>query len=113
MATGQANGGLWLSAAELAAERGVSRSAITQNLRRWAERGAPVATRRRGRELLVNVAAYDAKHGSVADQLRVQDEVARRARRRASPKPARAAKRQPPGDDPILAKEQARKMRYE
>jgi hypothetical protein len=71
MATGQANGGgggLWISAAELAVERGVSRSAITQNLRRWAQRGAPVATRRRGRELLVNVAAYDAKHGNVATQ---------------------------------------------
>jgi biotin operon repressor len=81
MTTVKADGGLWISARELAAERGISRAAVTQNLRRWAERGAPVATKWRGRVLLVNAREYDTRHRTVADQVRVQAEAVRRALR--------------------------------
>jgi|GEM_PF-1068879 len=51
--------GLWLPLGEIARRRGISKQAISKRLAHLVARGAAVPTRRHGRRLLINVAAFD------------------------------------------------------
>ncbi|WP_454683984.1 hypothetical protein [Ancylobacter moscoviensis] len=93
------NDGLWLSLTDLAQARGVSKPAISQNLRKWKERGVDIPTRMEGRTLLINVAAYDAARGEVGNPAYGQE-------------PERDEPPVKPGTDPVFAREQAREKAY-
>jgi hypothetical protein len=88
--------GLWLPLSELARARNISKQVISKNLKRWGERGHAVATRKRGKELLVNVAEYDVARGNVGD-------LARQA----------AQETRAQGESSSYTSEQRRKMGYE
>lgn len=93
--------GLWLSVSALAAERGVSKQGISKQLERWAKAGSPVATRRDGRALLVNVAEYDSRRGDLVDLAKVQGD---RTKKKADSSDSA---------DPTYTREQARRMGYQ
>jgi DNA-binding Lrp family transcriptional regulator len=97
-----APGGLWLSISALAEARGVSKQVVSKNLKRWAAAGAQVSMRRQGKALLVNVAEYDRAHGELTDLAREQGAQTKRA----LTEPAA-------GEDPVFAREQARKAAYD
>jgi hypothetical protein len=59
MSDDDADFGLWLSLGEIARRRGISKQAISKRLARLVAHGAAVPTRRHGRRLLINVAAFD------------------------------------------------------
>lgn len=100
MADQSVNDGLWLSLTELAQLRGVSKPAISQNLKNWKARGVDVATRMEGRTLLINVAEYDTARGEVGHSAFTQE-------------PEREeTKGSPPPSDPVFAREQAREKGY-
>jgi hypothetical protein len=91
--------GYWLTISGLAAERRVSKQAISKNIRRWAALGTPVSTRRKGRQVMVNVAEYDARKGEVGDLGR---ELGEQTKKTADV-----------GTDPVYTREQARSKGYE
>lgn len=93
------NDGLWLSLTDLAQARGVSKPAISQNLRKWKDRGVTIPTRMEGRTLLINVAAYDAARGEVGNPAYGQE-------------PERDEPGTKPGTDPVFSREQAREKAY-
>lgn len=99
MADQSVNDGLWLSLTDLASARRVSKPAISQNLKKWKERGVDVATRMEGRTLLINVAAYDAARGEVGSAAYGQE-------------PERDEPAAKSGTDPVFAREQAREKAY-
>jgi biotin operon repressor len=94
--------GLWLSLGDLAAARGVSKQAISKNLKDWAGRGIVVATRMAGRSLLVNVAQYDRARGEVGHTVRDQQP----GEELPAPRGGTAS------NDPVFAREQAREKAY-
>lgn len=94
------NDGLWLSLTELAQLRGVSKPAISQNLKNWKARGVEVATRMEGRALLINVAHYDMARGEAGNVAFAQEPEA------VEPKLPGAS------TDPVFAREQAREKGY-
>lgn len=61
--------GLWLSVAELARLKNLSRQSVHERVRRLVEAGA-LATRGEGRSLRVNLAQYDLAIGSTGDAAR-------------------------------------------
>ena len=91
--------GFWLSMTDLAKARGVSKPAISQNLRDWRGRGIMVATRKEGRQLLINVAEYDQARGEVGNQAYAQE-------------PEREDAPRAPSADPVFSREQAREKGY-
>lgn len=91
--------GLWLSVSQLAAERGVSKQAVSKNIKRWAANGTPVTARRSGRSLIVNVAEYDRLKGEVGDQAHELAVETKKAEARST--------------DPTYGREQARRAAYE
>jgi hypothetical protein len=91
--------GYWLTMSALAAQRGVSKQAISKNLKRWADLGTPVSTRGEGRKVMVNVAEYDARKGEIGDLGR---ELGEQTKKIADV-----------GSDPVYAREQARAKAYE
>lgn len=99
MADQTVNDGLWLSLTDLAQARGVSKPAISQNLRKWKERGVAIPTRMEGRTLLINVAAYDAARGEVGSAAYAQE-------------PEKDEPAPKTGTDPVFAREQAREKAY-
>jgi hypothetical protein len=101
----RAKRGNWLTVAEVAAARDVSRPAVRQALKTLAARGSPVKTARRGATLLINIDDYDTKRGGALVAHRVIGEATKRR--------ARASIAELAGDHPVMAREQARKMRYE
>lgn len=84
----------------LAKAKGVSKQAVSKNLERWAAAGRPVATRKDGRSVLVNVAEYDTAKAEVGDPVHLLTEE---------------RKREPGNEpsDPTLAREQARRAGYD
>lgn len=93
--------GLWLSLGDLAARKGVSKQAVSKNLKDWKARGVVVSTRTEGRALLVNVAEYDRARGEVGHVVRDQEPE----------EPAPSSPRGT-GKDPVFAVEQAREKAY-
>lgn len=94
----QVDCGLWLSVSALAEQQGVSKQAISKNIKRWSEQGVEIATRRSGREILVSVAQYDrarGEHGTLSNQ---QSET---------------TKREANLSDPVYTREKARTAAYE
>jgi hypothetical protein len=91
--------GYWLTISALAAQKGVSKQAISKNLKRWADLGTPVSTRREGRTLMVNVAEYDACKGEIGDLGRELGEQTKKAAEVET--------------DPVYTREQARAKAYE
>jgi biotin operon repressor len=91
--------GFWLSMTDLAKARGVSKPAISQNLRDWRSRGIEVSTRKDGRQLLINVAEYDAARGEVGNQSYTQEAERDEPQSKVS-------------TDPVFAREQAREKGY-
>jgi hypothetical protein len=73
-----ADSGLWLSLSEIARRRGISKQAISKRLARLVARGAAVPTCRRGRLLLINIAAFDCALGE--DSFLPQTQAAATAR---------------------------------
>lgn len=78
-------GGVWVTCAELARRRGVSRAAITKRVDQL-EREGRVATRRAGRSREVELASFDRAIGETGDALREQ--AAETARRTAAASPS-------------------------
>jgi len=91
--------GYWLTMSVLAAQKGVSKQAISKNLQRWADLGTPVSTRREGRTMMVNVAEYDARKGEIGHLGRELGEQTKKAA--------------DVGTDPVYTREQARAKAYE
>lgn len=60
------DGGLWITVAELAQRKGVSRQTAAERVNRLEDEGR-IATRREGRSRLVDLAAYDRAVGVVGD----------------------------------------------
>lgn len=60
------DGGLWITVAELAQRKGVSRQTAAERVNRLEEEGR-ISTRREGRSRLVELAAYDRAVGAVGD----------------------------------------------
>jgi hypothetical protein len=90
--------GVWLSVSELASARGVSKQNISATLKRWADAGVPVTTRRQGRETLVNVVEFDRRRG---DQTDLGRQLSQQTRKIAG------------ADHPVYAREQALRARYD
>jgi hypothetical protein len=93
--------GHWLSVSNLAERCGVTKQAISQNLKRWTSLGSPVATRRAGRVLLINVAHYDLRKGELGNLGR---ELGERTKKGGT---------EETGSDPNYTREQARAKGYE
>ena len=64
-------GGVWITCAELANRKGVSRQAVAKRVSQL-ERDGKIATRREGKNRLVDLAAYDRAVGEVGDAIREQ-----------------------------------------
>jgi hypothetical protein len=69
---------LWLSLGEIARRRGISKQAVSKRLARLVARGAAVPTRRRGRLLLIHVAAFDRALGDDSFPQQAQAAATRR-----------------------------------
>lgn len=96
-----------MSISDLARERKVSKQVISKNLKRWADAGRTVPTRKDGKSLLIKVAEYDAARGEVGDLARQMGE--------ATKKGVPADDPPPPDQDgqPVYTREQARAKQYE
>lgn len=60
------DGGLWITVAELAQRKGLTRQTVAERVNRLEEEGR-ISTRREGRSRLVELAAYDRAVGVVGD----------------------------------------------
>jgi DNA-binding transcriptional ArsR family regulator len=60
------DGGLWITVAELAHRKGLTRQTVAERVNRLEEEGR-ISTRREGRSRLVELAAYDRAVGAVGD----------------------------------------------
>jgi DNA-binding transcriptional ArsR family regulator len=60
------DGGLWITVAELAQRKGLTRQTVAERVNRLEEEGR-ISTRREGRSRLVELAAYDRAVGAVGD----------------------------------------------
>jgi len=84
-------GGIWISCAELARRRNVSRPAISKRVAQLVEAGK-IETRREGRSLLVELASFDRAVGETGDAFKEQAADTARARREpTAPAPMRDA----------------------
>jgi len=92
--------GLWLPLGEIASRRGVTKQAMSKRLARLVARGAAVPTRRRGRRLLVDVAALD--HALGDDSLAPQERAAATVRRMLAEEPPPLATPAPMGGKTII-----------
>lgn len=95
-----------MSISELARERKVSKQVISKNLRRWADAGRAVPTRKEGKSLLIKVAEYDAARGEVGDLARQMGEATKKSSIADDPTPQGQ-------DGPLYTREQARAKQYE
>ena len=93
----------WLTISGLALERGVDKSAMSRRVARL-ERLGHLSTRAQGKAKLVNVADFDRATALTVDAVRELNG------RRATGPPFGAGLN---GDDPVLAKEQARRASYD
>jgi biotin operon repressor len=64
-------GGVWISCAELARRRGVSRAAVSKRIAQLVEAGK-IETRRDGRSLMVELASFDRAVGETGDAVKEQ-----------------------------------------
>ncbi len=64
-------GGVWITCAELARRRGVSRAAISKRVGQLVEAGK-IDTRREGKSLLVKLASFDRAIGETGDAVKEQ-----------------------------------------
>ena len=99
-----ASAGLWLSVSDLASGKNVTRQAISLRVKRLSQSGMIHTRAGKGREVLVNVAEYDRATQQTTDLVRATNGGA---------KPAAAAVSQPVNEDPVLAREQARRTAYQ
>ena len=76
--TGTADGGVWLTIAELARRKGVSKQAATKRVNRLVEEGR-LTVRAHGRNRLVELATYDRIVGQVGDGFKEQAAITSRA----------------------------------
>lgn len=75
-------GGVWISCAELAKRRGVSRAAISKRVSLLADAGK-IDTKREGRSLLVELASFDRAIGETGDAVKEQAAASRKETARA------------------------------
>lgn len=75
-------GGVWVTCAELASRKGVSRQAASKRVSQL-ERDGKIQTRREGKNRLVDLVAYDRAVGEVGDAIKEQSAAA--AREKATP----------------------------
>jgi len=71
-------GGVWVTCAELATRKGVSRQAVAKRVSQL-ERDGKIHTRREGKNRLVELAAYDRAVGEVGDAVKEQSAAAARS----------------------------------
>lgn len=84
-------GGVWITCAELARRRGVSRAAITKRVDQL-DRDGKVSTRRDGKSRLVELASFDRAVGETGDAVKEQAaDTAATARKAAASVPMRDA----------------------
>lgn len=76
--------GIWLTCADLAQRRGISRQAATKRVDQL-ERDGKLTTRREGRSRLVDLAAFDRAVGETGDAFREQSAETAREQRAATP----------------------------
>jgi DNA-binding MarR family transcriptional regulator len=99
--------GLWVSVSDLAARKGVTKQTIAEKVSKL-EAGGLLETRPgKGRTKLVNLAAYDRAIGSTGDAVREMAAATKAAMQ------APAAPTVTDGSEPVLAKEQARRLAYQ
>lgn len=103
---GAGRDGLWVSVSDLAARKGVTKQTIAEKVARLEAQGLLSTRPGKGRAKLVNLAEFDRAIGETGDAIR---EMAAASARTSTPvvQPA------PDGADPILAKEQARRVAYQ
>lgn len=77
-------GGVWVTCAELARRRGVSRAAITKRVDALAKEGK-IDTRRDGKSRLVELASFDRAVGETGDAVKEQAAETRKATEPTSP----------------------------
>lgn len=70
-------GGVWVTCAELANRKGVSRQAVAKRVSQL-ERDGRIQTRREGKNRLVDLAAYDRAVGEVGDAIKEQSAASKR-----------------------------------
>lgn len=75
-------GGVWVTCAELASRKGISRQAATKRVTQLEEAGK-IVTRRDGRSRLVELASYDRAVGEIGDA--VKEQAAETSREKAAP----------------------------
>lgn len=103
---GAGRDGLWVSVSDLAARKGVTKQTIAEKVARLEAQGLLSTRPGKGRAKLVNLAEFDRAIGETGDAIR--EMAAASARSPAAPTPV-----VPDGADPILAKEQARRVAYQ
>lgn len=103
---GAGRDGLWVSVSDLAARKGVTKQTIAEKVARLEAQGLLSTRPGKGRAKLVNLAEFDRAIGETGDAIR--EMAAASARPSAAPMPVA-----PDGADPILAKEQARRVAYQ
>lgn len=103
---GAGRDGLWVSVSDLAARKGVTKQTIAEKVARLEAQGLISTRPGKGRAKLVNLAEFDRAIGETGDAIR--EMAAASARSPAAPTPV-----VPDGADPILAKEQARRVAYQ
>lgn len=79
------NGGVWVTCADLASRRNVSRAAITKRVDAL-EREGKITTRREGRSRLVDLAAFDRAVGETGNAVKEVAATTARDQRDATPK---------------------------
>ena len=103
---GAGRDGLWVSVSDLAARKGVTKQTIAEKVARLEAQGLLSTRPGKGRAKLVNLAEFDRAIGETGDAIR---EMAAASARPSAPVTQPA----PEGADPILAKEQARRVAYQ
>ena len=95
--------GLWLTVADLARERGITRQSAGERVARLVRLGRLATRPGKGRSVLVNLAEFDRAAGDTVDAVRSLNGRG----------DARAASPAVNGGDPVLAREQARRAAYQ
>ncbi len=97
--------GLWMSVSEIAASKNLARQSVSERVARLEAQGLVSTRPGKGRQKLVNLAEYDRAVGETTDGIRSINGC--------GSSPPSVPLSQPSGDDPVLAREQARRVSYQ
>jgi hypothetical protein len=106
----------WLSVADLAKARGISKQAVIKRVNKLVAQGL-LKTKRGARGQLINVGEFDRVTNETVDaiKLNVRNATTKAPAKGRERAPAKERPRDPPGDEddffsPVLAREQARRV---